>query len=183
MTVKYRWLIAASFVLVVLAGAALTVFLTRPWDAELPAPWPAADQADLVVVKKGERSLFLLKDGRVLREYPVGLGFDPFGHKEREGDGRTPEGAYVIEGRNPRSRYHLSLKISYPSPEDRAAAQARGDDPGGDIMIHGMPNNFGYLTHAMLGGDWTAGCVAVTNEQVREIWAAVPNGTPIRIEP
>src|SRR5262249_20363394 len=113
----------------------------------------------------------------ILRAYRVSLGREPQGHKQREGDGRTPEGSYVIDRRNPQSRYHLSLHISYPNGEDRTRAQELGVEPRGDIMIHGLKDG------ERRQDDWTQGCIAVTDEEMDEIWALVPDGTPIAINP
>ncbi|RMD47976.1 MAG: hypothetical protein D6832_04830 [Alphaproteobacteria bacterium] len=132
-----------------------------------------------VRVIKSERRLDLLHEGEVLRSYPIDLGFAPDGPKRFEGDGRTPEGSYVIDAKNPDSRYHLSLRISYPSPEDVARARAAGREPGGDIFIHGR----GSILNALKGRDWTAGCIAVGNREIEEIYAMVPEGTPIDILP
>ena len=118
----------------------------------------------------------LLRDGKVLRTYRIALGDAPVGHKRQQGDERTPEGDYTISFRNAKSRFHLSLRVSYPNAADRAQAAARGVDPGGDIMIHGNTPP-GYT------GDWTDGCIAVTDAEIEEIWRLVPVGTPIRIDP
>lgn len=118
----------------------------------------------------------LLRDGRVIRRYKVRLGDAPVGHKRQQGDEKTPEGDYRIGGRNPNSRFHLSLRVSYPDEADRKQARARGADPGGDIFIHG-----GNI--ATYPFDWTDGCIAVTDKQIEEIWSLVPTGTPIRIDP
>lgn len=123
----------------------------------------------------------LLRDGEPLRTYAVAIGRGGLEAKTREGDGLTPEGHYHINGRNPGSGYHLSLRISYPDAKDRAAAAARGESPGGDIMIHGLRNGFGWLGPVQHLVDWTQGCVAVTNEEVEEIWRVVPDGTPVEI--
>lgn len=109
-----------------------------------PSLLPEPERADRILVEKAARRLSLLRGDRVLATYPVSLGFTPTGHKTREGDGRTPEGVYAIAFRNPKSVAHLSLKVSYPSPADAAAAQARGEAPGGDIMIHGLMNGFSW---------------------------------------
>ncbi len=130
-------------------------------------------RADLVIVNKTRRELLLLRGASVLRSYRIAIGRSPLGHKAREGDLKTPEGAYVIDGRNPKSAYHLALHISYPNDADRERARALGIDPGGDIMIHGGKE------HA---GD-TRGCIAVTDAEMEEIWNLVPDGTPIRINP
>ena len=121
--------------------------------------------------------MMLLRGESVLRVYRVALGGEPVGHKEREGDGRTPEGNYTIDRRNPRSRFYLSLRISYPNADDRSRAAELGVDPGGDIMIHGLKDGL------VREGDWTQGCIAVTDAEMDEIWALVPEGTPIRIDP
>ena len=133
-------------------------------------------RADRIVVNKGRREMMLLRGESVLRVYRVALGRDPLGHKQQEGDGRTPEGNYTIDRRNPQSRYHLSLRVSYPNAADRARAAELGVDPGGDIMIHGLKD--GQLRE----GDWTQGCIAVTDAEMDEIWALVAEGTPIRID-
>ena len=117
----------------------------------------------------------------MVARYEVALGSSPVGHKQREGDGRTPEGRYLLDWRNPRSAFHLSLHLSYPDAVDTKAADARGEDPGGMIMIHGMRNGLGWIGAAHRLMDWTDGCIAVTNEEIREIWSLVPNGTPIEI--
>lgn len=127
---------------------------------------------------KGERLLFLDGADRVLQTYPIGLGFAPEGHKQFEGDGRTPEGAYVIDRRNPNSLFHLSIGISYPNEADIAFAKAQGRSPGGDIFIHGGPRRGKDPTNVR---DWTAGCVSVTDRQIEQIYAMVRNGTPIDI--
>ena len=133
--------------------------------------------ADQVVINKGERQLLLMRRGEVWRSYPIGLGFAPEGHKQREGDGRTPEGDYILDWRNPESKFHLSIHISYPDTKDKARAKANRVSPGGDIFIHGYPAYTGEMR------DWTLGCIAVTDEAMDEIWATVPNGTPITIRP
>jgi murein L,D-transpeptidase YafK len=148
---------------------------------------PAAAEADLradkVLVKKADRRLFLLKDGRVLREYPIMLGDVPDGPKRERGDLKTPEGCYVIDWRNPRSRFYKSLHISYPSAADRVMAAAVNMDPGGDIMIHGLPNRPRFSRRLYLQQDWTDGCISVADNHMDEIWTAVPDGTPIEILP
>ena len=143
-----------------------------------------ADQkADRIVVSKARRELLLLREGKVIRAYRVALGATPVGAKEREGDGKTPEGAYTISGRNPASKFHKSLRISYPEARDRERARRAGVNPGGDVMIHGLPNGQDSLGAAHRDTDWTLGCIAVTNQEIEEIWRLVPNGTPIQIEP
>ena len=131
-----------------------------------------------VVVNKGERRMFLLHDGEVLKAYDIDLGFAPAGHKEFEGDGKTPEGTYLIDRRNPNSDFHLSIGISYPNIRDIANARSAGKDPGGDIFIHGQPNK-----KSGNGPDWTAGCISVKNKEMEDIYAMVKNGTPITLRP
>ena len=136
---------------------------------------------NLVVVDKSDHTMMLFDHGRAIRTYSVALGPD-LGPKQKKGDGRTPEGRYVIDSRNASSRYHRALHISYPNAADRRNARRRGVDPGGDIMIHGRPN--GWRGRFMsLAGDWTLGCIAVTDEEIEEVWRLVPNGTPIEIRP
>ena len=129
-----------------------------------------------IVVEKAERKMYLMHGPIVLREYDVGLGFAPIGDKVQEGDGRTPEGVYEIDRRNPQSQFYLSLGISYPNEKDIAEAKALGVDPGGDIFIHGRPKK--YQSDLI---DWTLGCIAVTNREMREIYAMVETGTKIII--
>jgi murein L,D-transpeptidase YafK len=148
-----------------------------------PAPAPAEQRADLIVVEKAARRLTLTRHGQVLKTYEVALGSAPSGHKEQEGDGRTPEGAYAIDFKNARSHFHLALRISYPNAADRASAQQRRVAPGGDIMIHGLPNGLGWLAGLHLWRDWTDGCVAVTDGQIDEIWPLVDVGTAVEIKP
>lgn len=130
-----------------------------------------------VQVHKSARKMYLLHETQVLKAYDVGLGFAPVGHKEFEGDGKTPEGAYVINRRNPNSEYHLSIGISYPNDADRAYAESIDKEPGGDIFIHGAPNR------KVSPRDWTLGCIAVTDREMEDIYAMVRDGTPIYIYP
>jgi len=134
-------------------------------------------RADQIVVHKGRREMLLLLGQSVLRVYRIALGREPVGHKVQEGDGRTPEGLYTIDRRNPKSRYYLSLRISYPNDADRARAASLAVEPGGDIMIHGLKDG------EIREGDWTQGCIAVTDKEMEEIWGLVPEGIPVRIEP
>ena len=140
---------------------------------------------DLVLVKKRERTLSLLSGGVPVRVYSVSLGDDPLGHKQFEGDERTPEGQYVLDWRNPQSHYYKSIHISYPNPDDIAYAESRGRDPGGMIMIHGLPNHRSKDVdiRSLLDRDWTDGCIALTNTAMDEVWRLVDNGTPIHIKP
>lgn len=131
-----------------------------------------------VAVFKSSRSIVLYSGEQVLEAFRMELGFAPDGPKEFEGDGKTPEGRYFIDRRNPNSSYHLSLGISYPNQDDRARASSMGKSPGGDIFIHGQKNLF-----FKGGDDWTAGCIAVTNREIEKIYAMVRDGTPIDIYP
>ena len=159
-----------------------------PQEAETPSkegePRERAEEpllADWIVVIKSQRVMRLLRKGEVIREYNISLGKNPVGHKIRQGDNRTPEGLYIISGRNPKSAYHLALRISYPDPIDVINARAMGVKPGGNIMIHGLPN--GVKNKYLMEKDWTNGCIAVSNEEIEEIWNLVPDGTPIEILP
>jgi murein L,D-transpeptidase YafK len=138
------------------------------------------DQADHIVVTKSTHTLVLYSHGRILREYKVALG-RATGQKQQQGDNRTPEGHYWIDAHNPHSTCHLSLHISYPNPADRARAASEHQNPGGDIMIHGLPNGYGYIGASHRETDWTYGCIAVTDAEMKEIYELVPNGTPIDI--
>jgi murein L,D-transpeptidase YafK len=142
-----------------------------------------ATRADHVIVVKGQRTLTLLSQGKVLRSYKVALGGTPIGAKEQQGDHKTPEGHYILDRRNPKSRFYKSIHVSYPNEQDRHSASQRGVSAGGDIMIHGLPNGFGWLGATHRAHDWTDGCIAVTNAEMDEIWELVPDGTPIEIRP
>lgn len=164
-----------------------------PQPAEAPPPPPAEEKAeteapirlaradigavDRVLVDKSERRLYLMRDGSALAWVPVGLGRDPEGPKRELGDNRTPEGDYVLDWRNPSSRFYRSIHISYPNESDLRESFRRDLDPGGDIFIHGTPDP------VLLGRDWTTGCIAVSNRDIDLIWRLVPDGTPITIRP
>jgi murein L,D-transpeptidase YafK len=142
-----------------------------------------AEKADLVLVLKGPRRLLLLRGDRVLRDYQVALGADPIGPKRHQGDRRTPEGRYRIEGRVVESLFHRALRISYPNAQDLDFARRAGVAPGGDVMIHGLPNGERWVGEAHRSYDWTNGCIAVTDDEMNEIWELVDDGTPIEIRP
>lgn len=166
----------------------LVIFVVYRFEYQLPSlvvDLLGADppKADLVLVEKGARQLSLVRDGEVYRQWRVSLGFDPIGHKQREGDGRTPEGRYILDWRNPDSCCFKSLHVSYPDAADRAAAAARGDDPGGLIMIHGQVNGHGWLGWLNQYWDHTHGCIALRNGPMEVVWRAVADGTPIEIRP
>jgi len=143
-------------------------------------PVAAVDNA---VVYKRDRKLVLLSHGMQVKSYRVALGANPIGPKTREGDHRTPEGSYVLDARTPNSRYYKAFHISYPNSGDSANAKRLGVSPGGDIMLHGLPKQYAWVGKAHTLHDWTDGCIAVTNEEMDEIWKLVRVGTPIEIKP
>jgi murein L,D-transpeptidase YafK len=146
----------------------------------LTASVPTADE---VVVHKNERRLYLMRHGEVLRSYRVALGLMPEGTKERAGDFRTPEGRYLLERRNSRSDFFLSIQISYPNDNDVRRARSHHLDPGGSIMIHGLPNNLRHPPAYYSTSDWTDGCIAMSNSDMVELWLMTPDNTPIEILP
>lgn len=162
------------------AAASFAAFHPRALLAQAP---PAHDRADLVWVHKSKRKLYLLRNYQIIRSYAIALGKNPRGHKVGAGDSRTPEGWYLIDGRNPDSRFHLSLHISYPNENDVHRAKRRNIDPGGDIMIHGVGDAESGKHDHPPGADWTDGCIALSNREVEEIWQLVADGTPILIAP
>jgi lipoprotein-anchoring transpeptidase ErfK/SrfK len=143
----------------------------------------APTMVDSLVVEKRLRVLTAYFNGSPVKRYRVALGRNPVGDKVQRGDDRTPEGIFRIDWRNPRSQYFLALHISYPEPRHRERAARLGVDPGGDILIHGLPPRFQDYGKAHLQWDWTNGCVALTNQEIEELWRAVPDGTPIEIKP
>ena len=155
------------------------VWTGGPTRAETRGALPAASR---VVVYKSERRMDLMKGSEVLRSFRISLGLMPRGHKELQGDFRTPEGRYYLTRRNARSDFFLSIQVSYPNERDIRHAKANGWDPGGSIMIHGLPNSLkrepAYYTR-----DWTDGCIAVSNSDMIEIWLLTNNNTPIDILP
>jgi murein L,D-transpeptidase YafK len=140
-----------------------------------------AQQADRIVILKSARQLTLLRNGKAIRTFRVRLGSNPIGAKEQEGDGKTPEGIYRIDSRNASSKYHRALHVSYPNAADAARARRRHVSPGGEVMIHGVPNRWRWLGFVFPHIDWTAGCIAVTDDEIEEIWRLVPNGTVVEI--
>jgi murein L,D-transpeptidase YafK len=140
-------------------------------------------KADSILILKKDHVMELLADGKVIRKYKVALGQGGLAAKQREGDGRTPEGRYVIDARNEYSAYHKALHVSYPSAEDRKRAASLGVPPGGAIMIHGLPNGKGWAGSGHRLYDWTLGCIALTDEEIDEVWSLVPVGTPVEIRP
>lgn len=139
--------------------------------------------ADSIVVEKQRRTMTLYHAGVAVRAYQIALGKEPTGDKLRIGDNRTPEGVFHIDARNPQSKYHKALHISYPDAEHIQKAKALGFAAGGDIMIHGLPPAYADLGVKHREYDWTNGCIAVTDQEIEEIWRAVPNGAAIQIKP
>ncbi len=165
--------------------ASALALLALVWGGPLAASAQVSEslKADKVIVLKAERRMILFRERRVLRAYRVALGFTPIEPKIRAGDGRTPEGRYVLDWRNPKSSFYRALHISYPNAQDRQRASQLGVNPGGDIMIHGLPNGLEAIDRDHSKSDWTDGCVAVTNREMDEIWELVDDGTPIEIRP
>lgn len=153
----------------------------------LPLPRARAaiglEPADEILVVKGERRLYLLRGGSPVKSYKIALGLDPIGHKEREGDFRTPEGRYRLDGRNASSDYYLALHVSYPNASDLRHARSRHWSPGGSIMIHGMPNVPKHPLDYYRRSDWTNGCIALSNDDMLEIWLLTRPDMPIEIRP
>jgi len=172
----YRLLIVALCVLA-MAGC------TRQKPAEKTNEMPPLVNIDRILIEKKAHRMTLLSQGKALRSYQIALGEGGLEPKLREGDKRTPEGRYFIEGRNPDSSYFRSLRLSYPNARDRAFAADRGAPPGSDIMIHGIKNGYGWMGAAHREIDWTQGCIAVTNEEMTEIWDGVADGTLVEILP
>ncbi len=163
-----------------LALCTLAVVSLHALSADNPV-LPVPVMADKVLVLKSERKLLLMKGNEVLKTYTVSLGANPVGFKVREGDHKTPEGSYVLDRHNSHSLYHKSIHISYPNTDDVVRARKLGVPTGGDLFIHGLPNDYEGPTQEL--GDWTEGCIAVTNAEIEEIWRVVADGTPIEIKP
>lgn len=138
---------------------------------------------DKVLIEKKARCLTLFSKEKAIKTYRIALGGNAEGKKEKEGDGKTPEGIYLIDSRNNKSVYHLALHISYPNERDKKRAKEIGAPPGGNIMIHGIKNGLGWVGRFHTWLDWTKGCIAVTNEEIEEIYKLVPNGTVVEIKP
>ena len=171
--------LVSLFVFILLLGAIAVIAVAH---VNL-SPLPRDALADRILVEKAARRLSLLRNGVVLKQYPVVLGRAPEGPKQYEGDQRTPEGLYSIDFHKPDSDYHLALHISYPEQHDVDRAAAEGFSAGSDIMIHGLPNGRGWMGRFHRKKDWTAGCIAVTDFEIEEIYRAVPDGTAIEIRP
>ena len=172
-----RRILVSSIVLGLLI-CAVYVYTHHVWN-----PLPRGTNIDRILVEKSARRLSVFAGGKKLKEYRVALGRNPIGAKEQEGDMKTPEGRYWIDWRNPESDYHLSLHVSYPSAEDNARAAERGVNAGFDIMIHGITNGGGWIGGFHRMHDWTAGCIALTDEEIEELYRVTPDWTPIEIRP
>jgi murein L,D-transpeptidase YafK len=149
----------------------------------IPAQQPVQQKADSILILKKEHLMELFAGGKVIRSYKVALGRGGLALKEREGDARTPEGHYIIDAKNAASHYHKALHVSYPNDEDRKRAAKMGVSPGGSIMIHGLPDGRGWIGAAHRLYDWTLGCIAVTDDEIDEVFELVPIGTPVEIRP
>ena len=167
-------LILAVLVLVCFAY----VYAHHVWN-----PLPTGATVERIVVEKSTRQLSVFANGKKLKTYRVALGHNPVGAKQEEGDNKTPEGIYKIDGRNPQSNFHLALHVSYPSDEDKERAAERGVSAGFDIMIHGIRNGLGWIGAFHRLNDWTAGCIALTDEEIEELWRGTPDGTTVEIRP
>jgi murein L,D-transpeptidase YafK len=143
----------------------------------------AIEKADMVLVVKSESKLYLERNGKILKEYHVAFGANPKGNKEKEGDERTPEGRYVLDYKKENSSFYKSIHISYPNEQDKERAKRLGVDPGRSIMIHGQKNGLGWLSLITQRFNWTDGCIALSNDEMDEIWQAVDVGIPIEIRP
>jgi murein L,D-transpeptidase YafK len=143
----------------------------------------AVEKADFVLVKKSERKLLLMRQGRAFKEFRIALGPKPRGPKIVKGDEHTPEGEYILDGKNEKSAFYKSIHISYPNAYDRERSRIVGRDPGGLIMIHGQPRQSKWPVEIAQSFNWTNGCLALTNDQMDVLWASVEVGTPIKILP
>jgi len=164
--------------LILICALAIYFYAHHNWN-----PLPAGTIIDRMVVEKSARRLSIFRDGNQIKIYRIALGRNALGGKQEEGDMKAPEGIYKIDGRNPRSNFRLALHISYPSGEDDKRAAARGVSAGFDIMIHGIQNGRGWIGAFHRWKDWTAGCIAVTDEEIEELWRVTPDGTTIEIRP
>lgn len=185
------WLAALSFNTVIAsncraergADPLFNSLIKKPQQTPVPKRTIGPHQADRIVVHKAKREMLLMRNGKVIRKYWVSLGFGPVGHKKQEGDGKTPEGVYTIDKRKARSQFYKALHINYPNEKDKAQAKARGVSAGGELYIHGLGRTVAWMGAAHVLTDWTAGCIALTNREMDEVWTLVPDGTPIDIRP
>lgn len=167
------------FGLIPICGALLLYFCAHHNGNSLPVE----TTVDRIVVQKSARRLSVFRGGKQIKSYRIALGANPVGAKQRKGDMKTPEGTYQIDGRNPQRSFHLALHISYPSITDERRARANGVSPGCDIMVHGIAKSHGWIGAFHRWKDWTAGCIAVTDEEIEELWRVTPDGTTIQIQP
>lgn len=170
-------LIGAALLLILFGWAAWDRFGPRPLA---PPMAPEASRIDHILIEKSERRLTASLNGAVVMQADIALGFAPEGDKQVEGDGKTPIGLFRIDRRNPKSAFHLSLGLDYPQPDDLKRARRQGVSPGGDIFIHGQPNGIKGIT---LPGDWTAGCIAISNTEMARLWSLTATGTTVEIRP
>jgi murein L,D-transpeptidase YafK len=173
--VKHTIIFAVS---ILICAFAIYLYAHHNWHS-----LPAGTTIDRIVVEKSARRLSIFRDGSQIKIYRIALGRNPLGAKQEEGDMKTPEGIYKIDGRNPQSSFHLALHISYPSDEDDERAAAQEVSAGCDIMIHGIQNGRGWIGAFQRWKDWTAGCIAVTDEEIEELWRVTPDSTTIEIRP
>jgi len=178
-TVRLHRRLTIVLAVALIATFALAVLWTHP-RTEL---FPVGTTADALVLEKAKHKLSVYSRGAILRTYQVSLGRAGLDAKQREGDRRTPEGRYFIDRHNPSSGFHKALHVSYPSPADITRAKTGGYPPGGEIMIHGIRNGLGWLGRAHLLVDWTAGCIALTDAEIDDLYRIVPDGTPIELRP
>jgi L,D-transpeptidase catalytic domain len=160
----------------IVADSTAAVTPVPGFSAQLPV-------ADQVVVRKSERRLYLLRHGEVIRSYRVSLGLQPQGAKEHAGDFRTPEGHYQLTRRNSHSDYFLSILVSYPNADDARRARSHHEEPGGLIMIHGLPNNLRHSPDYYATADWTDGCIALSNSDMVEVWLMTQDNVRVEILP
>jgi murein L,D-transpeptidase YafK len=160
-----------------LSGMLLLLLLSFPLNAQSPA------KVDRIVIEKSHHTMELMDGPRMVKSYKVALGGNPKGAKDRQGDHKTPEGLYSVDSKNPNSQFHKALHVSYPSPADREHAKKLGVSPGGDVEIHGLGAKWGWIGDGHRVRDWTDGCIAVTNEEIDEIYTLIKVGTPVEIRP
>jgi murein L,D-transpeptidase YafK len=180
---QYGWTVGARRTLFILAVAFSFIGCQTTNERFTFETYQAVPHVDKVLVKKKDHKLLLMNGDVVVKSYSIALARGGLEPKQRQGDHKTPEGLYLIDSRNQMSRFHRALHVSYPSEADKERTRKLGMDPGGDIMIHGIQNGLGWLKASQRLIDWTDGCIAVTDEEIEEIWNLVPNGTPIEIRP
>ncbi len=169
--------------LIILSVLIIGILSCSILTANSSAPLPKDSKIDKIEVFKSKREMKVYQNGKLLKTYKIALGTNPTGAKQFEGDGKTPEGLYYIDGKNPNSSYHKNLGVSYPNETDKVFAKKNKKSPGGLIKIHGLPNGMGAIGSAHTLSDWTLGCIAVTSEEIDELYVSVPLRTPIQIHP